>query len=138
VAQIKGQENGERDVCRQEIRYVPVGREKDLETVCKGQKRDYEESPPDKVRLETGLVWKSMQKTVILERLPETDICYHTHDPGNEPGDRSNIGEPGKDLGTGVGYVEEGQQTDGPSGQDCNIWNAFPVRLAEDGWCLAV
>lgn len=79
-----------------------------------------------------------MQQVVEDEGAAETQISDHDNNPGNKTRDGRDIGEPGEDLGTRVGDVKVGEETNGPCGKDCNPGYTIAVGDAEQLGGLAV
>ena len=132
MAKIEDEENGQGNICGEEVGNVPIRRHKDLKAVGEGEQRDDEEGKVSEVWLEQCAVRQGMKNAVEDHSFAEADVGDHDDDPGDEAGNGGDVGEPEEDLGAGVGDVEVGKETDYPGSEDGDVWDAFFAGSAED------
>lgn len=128
--EIQRQHDRDGDVCREEAGCGEV--EEDLKAVRQRQNAQQDQHKPSRVRLKWGLEGESVEETLVVQGLPESDVGEETDDPRNIARDGRDIDEPVEYSGTRVGKRQICKQTRSPRCKDCDPWNSVSVRPGKD------
>lgn len=132
MAEVEDQEDGQRNVRGQEVRDAPVRREEDGKAVGDGQQGDDEQGVVRSVGLEASFEGEGVEQSSELHGSAEPEVGDQADDPGDETADGRNVAEPVEDHGSAVADVEEGEESESPSGEDCEVGNSLLGGVAED------
>lgn len=123
--EVESGEDGDTDICGNELGNVPVASEEDCEAVEEEDEEHKDRAEPGRVRLEGSFVREFVAgKTLLLEAVVHAEVGHEDDEPGDKTGDRRDVIQP----------VENGDCGRGSSVEVLITWVKLSNRQHKSTW----